>query len=105
VKIEKKAKLIIFQIDLSGEEIGDLINVLYAYGAKNVNATPSITKKERPGYLIFVDSSDHMNMDLFSRYLEQCEIYGHVCQTIHSYFITTTKDAKISFKFGKKNGK
>jgi len=52
----KKGLVFMVQIDhLSGENIGKVINYLYDAGASNVQIIPTITKKNRPSHLIFID--------------------------------------------------
>lgn len=54
--------------DVSGEVIGDFFKRAEACGARNVQVVPSITKKNRPGYIIYVDvpaSAEHEIAELF----------------------------------------
>jgi uncharacterized protein (DUF111 family) len=49
--------LLLVQVDhLSGEILGSAIESLYAAGAHNVQAIPSVTKKGRPGQTIIIDA-------------------------------------------------
>ena len=53
----KKGLVFIVQVDhLSGENLGQVINYFYDAGASNVQIIPTITKKNRPAYLFFIDS-------------------------------------------------
>ena len=53
---EIRGQLIFAQIDhLGGEQLGTLIEVLFKEGVKNAHLVPSLTKKGRPGYLLFID--------------------------------------------------
>jgi len=48
--------LILAQVDHAcGDIISSVLDQLTAAGAKNVNLVPSLTKKGRPGYLMYVD--------------------------------------------------
>jgi uncharacterized protein (DUF111 family) len=48
--------LILAQVDHAcGDIISSVLEQLTAAGAKNVNLVPSLTKKGRPGYLMYVD--------------------------------------------------
>ena len=40
---------------LNGEEIGSILHYFYEAGACNVQVIPTITKKNRPSYLFFID--------------------------------------------------
>ncbi len=52
----KKGVLIIVQVDhLNGELLGSVIDTIYEAGASNVNIVSSVTKKNRPGYMVFID--------------------------------------------------
>jgi uncharacterized protein (DUF111 family) len=49
--------LLLVQVDhLCGEILGSAIESLYAAGARNVQALPSVTKKGRPGHTVIVDA-------------------------------------------------
>lgn len=53
---EKEGLLLYAQIDhLSGEILGSVIGCLYDAGAANVQVIPTVTKKNRPGYIILID--------------------------------------------------
>lgn len=48
--------LILAQVDhVGGDVIASVMDQLSAAGARNVNLAPSLTKKGRPGYLLFID--------------------------------------------------
>lgn len=52
----KKGLVFIVQVDhLSGENLGQAISYLYDAGASNVQIIPTITKKNRPAHLFFID--------------------------------------------------
>lgn len=53
---EKPGCILFVQTDhISGEIIGSAIDDLYKAGAFNVQVLSSVTKKNRPGYLFFID--------------------------------------------------
>ncbi|MCD8037252.1 MAG: DUF111 family protein [Clostridiales bacterium] len=55
----KEGQLLLVQADnLDGETLGDTIDIFYAAGAKNVQMIPTVTKKNRPGYLILINVSN-----------------------------------------------
>ncbi len=43
--------------DVPGEVIGHVIDKIIKHGASNIHVVPSITKKNRPGYILFIDVS------------------------------------------------
>lgn len=52
----KKGLVFLIQVDhLSGENLGQIIHYLYDAGASNVQIIPTITKKNRPAHLCFID--------------------------------------------------
>lgn len=52
----KKGILFIVQIDhLSGEIMGSIFDMFYSAGALNVQCVQTITKKNRPGNIFFID--------------------------------------------------
>jgi uncharacterized protein (DUF111 family) len=56
--MEQPGCLLLLQIDhLSGEEIGQLIESMYEWGASNVHVLTTGTKKNRLGHLALVDAS------------------------------------------------
>ena len=54
----KEGLLFLVQVDhLTGESIGNAIESFYEAGAKNVQVVSSVTKKNRPAYMIFIDAA------------------------------------------------
>ncbi len=52
----KKGILFLVQVDhLSGEWLGQAMDVFYKAGASNVQIVPTMTKKNRPSYMIYID--------------------------------------------------
>jgi uncharacterized protein (DUF111 family) len=70
---------------LSGETLGVVIQKLFDLGAMNVQVIPTITKKNRPGHLMFIDVSRPGTEDSIRKYLfKELGIFGyHVLQTQH----------------------
>jgi uncharacterized protein (DUF111 family) len=55
--MEKKSRLILVQVDsVSGEVLSFAIGKLMELGANNVQLVPTITKKNRPGNIIIIDT-------------------------------------------------
>lgn len=52
----KEGLVFMVQVDhLTGENLGQIINYFYEAGASNVQVVPTITKKNRPAHLFFID--------------------------------------------------
>ena len=50
------SRLVLVQLDhVAGDIVASAIDRICALGVKNVNLVPSLTKKGRPGYLLFID--------------------------------------------------
>ena len=84
---QKNCFLYYVQADhLRGEEIGGAIRRLYDAGAHNVNVVPSVTKKNRPGYVFFIDT-DEAGRDTVEDAIQlELRVSGwHCVPTRHSY--------------------
>jgi uncharacterized protein (DUF111 family) len=58
-------RLLMAQVDdVPGELLGEFIERAERLGARNVQIVPSITKKNRPGYLIYVDIPAHLEAEM-----------------------------------------
>jgi uncharacterized protein (DUF111 family) len=57
--MKKKARLLFAQVDhVSGEVTGFAVGRIMELGARNVQLISSITKKNRPGHIILIDTDD-----------------------------------------------
>jgi len=95
---KKPSALWIVQADhLSGESLGSVIETLMDLGAKNAHIISTITKKNRPGHLIFVDVGDVGAQEKIEKYLvEDLEIYGyHRVITEHYYAVTRVIETPV----------
>ena len=83
--MEEKGCLYLLKFDhLSGEEVGYLVDRLYDSGAHDVQVLPSMTKKNRPGYLVLVDAD--MSGESMLALVRQFGISGcHRVETVHLY--------------------
>lgn len=82
------AKLIIAQVDHStGEDVGHSVARLYSLGAKNVQVLQSMTKKNRPGYMLFIDLPED-RVDEIAMFLgTELGIWGfHILESEHRHF-------------------
>jgi len=86
-KMEKKSQIILAQVDhLSGEVLGFAVEKIMASGALNVQLIPTITKKNRPGSIMIIDT-DEAGEEAVSRFLAQeLKITGyHRIETSHVF--------------------
>lgn len=83
----KKGLLFLVQIDhLSGEIMGDVIDSFYEAGAKNVQVLSTITKKNRPGYLMLIDGAENTASAIEEIIVEECGSSGwHRIDTCHRH--------------------
>src|SRR4030067_1144435 len=83
----KEAQLIFAQVDhVSGAVTGFAIGKIMELGANNVQLTPTITKKNRPGNIIIIDS-DAEHEGVISRFLaSELKVSGyHKINTTHVF--------------------
>jgi len=98
---KKPSSIWIVQADhLSGESLGSVIETLLDLGAKNAHIIPTITKKNRPGHIIFIDITNASSQEEIERYLvEDLGIYGHHrIITEHHYEVTRVIERPVTVK-------
>jgi len=84
---EKKSRIILAQVDhLSGEVLGFAVEKIMACGARNVQLIPTITKKNRPGSIVIIDTDTECE-ERVSRFLvQELKITGyHRIETSHVF--------------------
>ncbi len=70
--LQKRFYIVIVQVDhLSGEQLGQAVDVFYEAGASNVQIIPAVTKKNRPSHLVLIDCRE----DRIDR-IEEMIVYG-----------------------------
>lgn len=96
---EKAGNIIFVQTDhIQGEVIGTIIGDLYEAGAFNVQVIPSITKKNRPGYLFFIDTAPGNNLKIESIIIDELGATGwHQLQSNHRHVATEIWRKEVSF--------
>lgn len=87
---------------LSGETLGVVIQKLFDLGAMNVQVIPTITKKNRPGHLIFIDVNRPSAERGIEKYLfRELGIFGyHVMPTQHVCETTRLVEQTVHVKHG-----
>jgi uncharacterized protein (DUF111 family) len=95
--MKKSAKLLLLQIDhLSGEEVGYLIDSLYAWRAQNVQVISTLTKKNRPGCIVLVDMGSEKETRLMEALAREFGIAGgHRIDTTHCHHPVSSIHRKI----------
>ena len=92
----KPGRLLLAQVDdVSGEIIGFFINQVLDKGARNVQVIPTLTKKNRPGYILLVDVEPSAEEHIGVFMARELGVAGyHILDTEHAYcrvsFATTT---------------
>ena len=75
---EKDGLILMFQIDhLSGEEMGWVLETEEIPGLKNRQFIPTLTKKGRPGYLLFLDVDPELEAEVIESVAESLPIFGY----------------------------
>lgn len=97
---EKDTILLYVQMDhLNGENMGSLLNVLYDAGAKNVQIINTITKKNRPGYIMIVDSPIVKLSEIENIIVKEAGSSGwHRINTKHCYVNVSIEKKNVKVK-------
>ena len=96
---EKKGNILCVQVDhLSGEMIGTAIEDLYEAGAMNVQVIPTVTKKNRPGHLFFIDVPNGRNSAVESVILDLGSSGWHLFETRHRHVATEIRNMEVAFE-------
>lgn len=100
----KKGTIFIAQVDhLSGECIGQTIDLFYNRGASNVQVIPTITKKNRPSYIFFIDCREQYIDDIEETIFKELNTGGlHRIETIHKYLRNEFIKLNITINFKEK---
>lgn len=95
----KEGIVLIVQVDhVSGEILGTAIEDLYQAGAHNVQVISSITKKNRPGYLVFIDTHSNALASIENTIIEDLAATGwHVLRTDHRHIATEIIVRRVEF--------
>lgn len=101
----RNGKLIIAQVDHStGEVIGHSIQQLFKIGAWNVQLLQSITKKNRPSYMLFIDLPEDIVEDVAFFLASELGIWGyHILESHHVHFDVSFKEKTLCLVAGERN--
>jgi hypothetical protein len=95
--MEKKSRLILVQVDsVSGEVLSFAIGKLMELGANNVQLVPTITKKNRPGNIIIIDTDADKEKMVADFLAKELKVSGyHRIDTSHVFHKITFVDKDI----------
>lgn len=95
--MEKKSQLIVTHADhLSGEVLGFAVEQLMALGANNVQLCPTLTKKNRPGHMLLIDSAADREEALARFLVTELKITGyHRIDTTHVFHETSVQTRQM----------
>jgi len=81
-------RLIMAQVDdVSGELLGEVIQRLERLGARNVQIVSTVTKKGRPGYILYIDVPDELESDVAYLLVSELGTWGYrVLAAEHKHF-------------------
>jgi uncharacterized protein (DUF111 family) len=96
---EKSGCILFVQTDhISGEVIGTAIDDLYKAGACNVQVIPSITKKNRPGHLFYIDAGSKDRSAVENVIVNELGATGwHCLGTAHRHVATEVWERDVVF--------
>jgi uncharacterized protein (DUF111 family) len=98
----KPGRLLLAQVDdVSGEIIGFFINQVMDKGARNVHVVSTLTKKNRPGYIILIDIEPAVEEEIGSFIARELGVAGyHILDTEHAYSKVSFVTSTIEFRRG-----
>ncbi len=86
---------------LNGEILGSVIDCFYSAGAKNVQIINSVTKKNRPSYIIMIDGNQDSAENIESVIINECGSSGwHRIATNHRHTDVSVVSKNITVIFG-----
>ena len=96
----KEGLLLLVQTDhLNGEALGDLISRFYKEGAKNVQMISTVTKKNRPGHILLIDTTEELADRMEHLIVQECGSSGwHRISTSHRHTDVSVIKKTISVK-------
>lgn len=83
---------------ISGEVIGTVVEDFYRAGAFNVQVIPTITKKNRPGYLFFIDIAPGDNNAIEHIIISELGVTGwHIINSVHHHVAADIMEREVVF--------
>jgi uncharacterized protein (DUF111 family) len=95
-------RLLMAQVDdVPGEQIGEFIRQAEALGARNVQVVASLTKKGRPGYIIYLDVAAELETEAGLLLGSELGTWGYrVLAAEHRHFDITRVDTALGVTIG-----
>lgn len=95
-------RLLMAQVDdVPGEQIGEFIRQAEALGARNVQVVASVTKKGRPGYLVYLDISAELETAAGRLLGAELGTWGYrILQAEHRHFDITRIETALGVTIG-----
>jgi len=95
-------RLLMAQVDdVPGEQIGEFIRQAEALGARNVQVVASVTKKGRPGYVVFLDIAAELETDAGLLLGSELGTWGYrVLAAEHRHFDITRVETALGVTIG-----
>lgn len=103
---EKKSRLLLAQVDnVTGETLGFAVEKLMELGARNIQVIPAITKKNRPGSILLIDTDLSKEKNISDFLVRELKLSGyHRIDTSHVFQKITFAKKKLCLKVnGEKN--
>jgi len=95
-------RLLMAQVDdVPGEQIGEFIRQAEALGARNVQIVASLTKKGRPGYIIYLDVAADLEIEAGLLLGSELGTWGYrVLAAEHRHFDITRVETTLGVTIG-----
>lgn len=95
-------RLLMAQVDdVPGELMGEFIRRAEGLGARNVQVLASITKKGRPGYVVYVDVPEYLEADIATLFGAELGTWGYrVIAAEHKHFDIERFTARLTVASG-----
>ncbi|MFO0754346.1 MAG: nickel insertion protein [Thermodesulfovibrionales bacterium] len=102
--MEKKAHLLLAQVDhASGEVLGFAVERIMGLGAHNVQLIPTITKKNRPGHLLLIDTTAAKEEAIAAFLIQELKVTGyHRVDTTHIFYRVAYAARKVTLRMKEK---
>lgn len=99
---KKDGNLLYVQADhVTGELLGSVIEYLYEAGACNVQVIPTVTKKNRPGYIFLIDVKSGSLEKVEQVLIRELSVTGwHRIHTEHCHLAVDYLKKQVEFRMG-----
>lgn len=98
--MEKKSALLLAQADhVTGEVLGFAVERIMGLGAHNVQLIPTITKKNRPGHIVLIDTMAAKEEVIAEFLVKELKVTGyHRVDTTHIFYGVTYAMRKVTIR-------